>query len=79
MPREIGPDETVTTAIVRAVAERTGRDPMALACLGGVVDPDALEGLFDGPPGNGVESLTLVYEGRRVTVDADGVTVEDVA
>ena len=62
------PDESVTYAIVRAVAERSGVDPLELRPLYEVVNTEALEALFTADVG----SLTFPYEGYLVTVDADG-------
>lgn len=68
-------DETVCETVVYAVAERTGSDPSALEPLHSVVDPDALNRLFDrdqfmldGLP----TRVTFTYCGCEVVIDADG-------
>lgn len=67
-------DEHVSYAVVTAVAERSGLDPLALRPLYEVVDVEALDTLFAADVG----TLTFPYEGYLVTVHADGsVTVED--
>lgn len=78
MRRVVHPGERVTEAIVRAVADVTGRDPMDLQPLATAIDPDAVEALFPQSPGGDPRSLTFHYAGCRVTVDREAVTVEPV-
>lgn len=72
MEYEIGSDESVSTAVVRAVSAVEGVDHRSLRTLAEVLDPDALDTLFrsrhDGSsrPGG---CLTFVYSKCRVTVD----------
>lgn len=72
MESEIGIDERVSTAIVRAVSAVDGCEPSSLPQLAGVVDPDALDALFapqsDGTARTGGR-LSFVYGDCRVTVD----------
>ena len=72
MEYEIGPDESVSTAVVRAVSAVNGRDPLSLRPLTEVLDPDALDRLFgsrhDGAP-RLAGRLTFVYSKCCVTVD----------
>ena len=72
MEYEIGADESVSTAVVRAVSAVEGRDPRSLRPLTDVLDPDALNDLFgsrsDGTSRPGGR-LTFVYSECRVTVD----------
>lgn len=64
-----------STSVVGAVAEAKGVAAVDLSPLHDVVDPDALDALFDDRFGG---TVTLRYEDRRVTVYADGeVAVED--
>jgi hypothetical protein len=69
---EIGPGESVSTAVVRAVSAVEGREPCALRPLAEVVDPAALDSLFDprddGAPRTGGR-LSFVYNGCYVTID----------
>lgn len=69
---ELGPDERVSAAVVRAVSAVEGRDPGSLRPLADVVDPAALDSLFDprsdGTPRTGGR-LSFVFSGCRVTVD----------
>jgi hypothetical protein len=69
---EIGSDEPVSSAVVRAVSAVDGREPTSLPPLGNVVDTDALDGLFaarlDGSARSGGR-ISLVYTGYRITVD----------
>lgn len=72
MEYEIGTDESVSTAVVRAVSAVEGRAPRLLRPLAEVLDPDALDTLF-GSRGDGISRaggrLTFVYSKCRVTVD----------
>lgn len=72
MECEIGADESVTKAIVRAVSVLENCDPLSLRPLSEVVDPDALNDLFgaqpDGTPRPG-GSLALVYSDCHVTIE----------
>lgn len=72
MESDIGIDERVSTAIVRAVSAVDGREPRSLPPLAGVVDPDALDTLFapqpDGTARTGGQ-LSFVYGNCRVSVD----------
>lgn len=72
MEYDIGTDEPVSTAVVRAVSAVEGREPGSLRPLAEVLDSDALDTLF-GPRGDGTPRpggrLTFVYSNCRVTVD----------
>lgn len=66
-----------TEAIVEAVADREGCEATELdPPLYGVIDPDALERLFE-PADRPEGRVTFPYNGYRVVVTADGdVAVE---
>lgn len=66
--------EEPSTAIVEAVAATTGRDSSALSPLHEHIDTEALDALltFGADPDAQRLSLSFVYEGVEVTVDADG-------
>ena len=72
MEYEIGADESVSRAVVRGVSAVEGRDPRALRPLSDVLDPDALDALFearyDGRPRIGGQ-LSFIYSNCAVTVD----------
>lgn len=72
MEYEITSDESISTAVVRAVSAVEGRDPSGLHLLTDVLDPDALDMLFD-PKFDGTSRsggrLSFVYSQCRVTVD----------
>lgn len=72
MECEIGSDESISTAVMRAVSAVEGRDPLSLRPLTDVLDPDALDRLFaarhDGTARRG-GSLSFVYSKCRVTVE----------
>lgn len=74
------PSKSVTAAVVEAVAIHRDVDPTSLEPpLHDVVDTDALETLF-APTRQGSRSgtVTFVYDGLEVTVDAGGtVDVDD--
>ncbi|MUV57722.1 hypothetical protein GJ632_11135 [Halogeometricum sp. CBA1124] len=72
MEYEIGPEESVSEAVVRAVSAVEGRKPCSLRPLADVVDPTALDSLFDprddGTPRTGGR-LSFVYNDCCVTID----------
>ncbi|WP_277555704.1 HalOD1 output domain-containing protein [Halobaculum limi] len=72
MEYEIGADESVSTAVLRAVSAVEGREPRTLRPLADVVDPAALDTLFDprydGTPRTGGR-LSFVYNECYITVD----------
>lgn len=78
MRRSIRAGESVTEVIIRAVADQTNREPTALRPLGETIDPDALDSLFTRSSEEAVESLTLIYEGCRITIGTDTVTVQEI-
>lgn len=62
-------DESVTEAVVAAVAEAEGADPTDLDPLFGVIDPDALEALV----APGIDGhVAFDYHGHRVVVEGTG-------
>lgn len=71
--------ERLSEAVVGAVAEATGEDPTSMRPLYEVVDPDALDRLFE--PGSTpsrqspVGRVSFRYNGCDVTVHADGRTM----
>ena len=69
---EIGVNESVSTAVVRAVSAVEGREPRLIPPLPHVLDPDALDALFDTRPNGGSRiggRLAFVYSNCYVTVD----------
>ncbi len=72
MEYEIGAEESVSTAVVRAVSAVEGRKPCSLRPLADVVDPTALDSLFDprydGTPRTGGR-LSFVYSDCCITID----------
>lgn len=72
MESEIGCDESVSTAVIRAVSAVEGRKPESLPPLTDVLDPDALDLLFD-PRADGEARaggrVSFVYSRCRVTLD----------
>ena len=69
---EIRPGESVSTAVVRAVSAVEGREPCSLRPLADVIDPTALDSLFDprydGTPRTGGR-LSFVYNDCCITID----------
>ncbi|WP_336021843.1 HalOD1 output domain-containing protein [Halobellus salinisoli] len=69
---EIGVNESVSAAVVRAVSAVEGREPCSLRPLACVLDTDALDALFEsranGQPRTG-GCLSFVYSGCRVSID----------
>jgi len=67
--------EPATFNVVNTVAETKGVSPEDLTPLADVIDPDALEALFESPSDHRQE-LRFEYEGCTVIVTNDtGVTV----
>jgi hypothetical protein len=65
-----------SAAVVEAVAEASGTEPLALPPLYDAIDPDALDALF-GPSSGGTQStvgtIEFVYAGTTVELsDAEG-------
>ena len=82
MEYDIGSDEPVSMADIRAVSAVDGREPASLPPLGNIVDTDALNSLFeprlDGSSRPGGR-LSLVYNGYRITVDnSESLTITPV-
>lgn len=69
--------ELPSEAVLRAVADVTGRDLLALSPLYAVVDPDAVDAIFRHRPAGGSSEtiLRFVYEERGVCVTHDEVRV----
>ena len=82
MEYELEENESVNTAVVRAVSIVDGREPSSLPLLNSVVDPDALNRLFgptasDEPRPGGL--VRFVYDRYLVTVEnGEYITVEPV-
>jgi hypothetical protein len=65
--------ESVSLAVVDAVAAVTGRRPTALPPLADCIETDALDALFGSPPdATTTRLLTFRYAGCTVTVGGDG-------
>lgn len=78
---EIGPDERASEAVVRAVGAVTGRSPLELDPLFEVVDPDALDALFEPPPDEEARTdvrVTLRLGGCEVTIEGRRMRIRDV-
>jgi hypothetical protein len=67
-------DGSASVTVVRAVAQARGVEPTELSDrLNDVLDPDALDRLFPGPPVEGTVAFPL--EGCTVTVRGDATVV----
>ncbi|WP_424019989.1 HalOD1 output domain-containing protein (plasmid) [Halorientalis pallida] len=64
-------DGSISYALVRKVAAEKGVDPAALTPLHEVIDPDALEAMFDDADGSTLRNgqVTFNYEGFTVEID----------
>lgn len=71
MEYEIGRNESVSTAVVRAVSAVDGREPRFLPPLTDVLDPDALDRFFgpqsDGEPRSG-DRVSFIYDHCSITI-----------
>ncbi|MFW5920057.1 MAG: HalOD1 output domain-containing protein [Halanaeroarchaeum sp.] len=63
-------------AVVEAVADRKGVDPVEVGPLAYEIDPDALDSLVDSMDSG---TITFPFEGLEVEVDADGEVSIDAA
>lgn len=80
METEIGVDESVSTAVLRAVSAVIGRKPGSLQPLTDVIDPDALDALFDPQPNDTLRTggrISFNYSSCRITIDnGEFLTIE---
>ncbi|MBB6645019.1 hypothetical protein H5V44_01665 [Halobellus sp. MBLA0160] len=65
------------TAVIESVAAATGCDPVTIGPLHDSVDPDALDALIrsDGATDTDTVTVSLYFEGRRVTVHSTGEVI----
>ncbi|SEG58790.1 HalOD1 output domain-containing protein [Halobellus limi] len=72
------PDASATVSVVRAVAEVEDVTPGDLPVLGDVIDPEALDGVFEGDQrvGRSTARLSFDYCGYTVTVTDDVVALD---
>ena len=71
MRRDIGPSESVSEAVVRAVSSAEDRPPKALPSLYGVVNPEALDDLFSDesrPDADDTSQVSFRFSDSLVTV-----------
>lgn len=81
MVHRIDETESVTVAVVGAVAEAVGCDPLEVESLYESVDPEAVESLFETTPSgtNRTGTVTFSVHNCLVTlIDGDRVRVEPV-
>ena len=71
------PDASATVSVVRAVSEVEDVNPGDLPVLSDVIDPEALDGVFDTGQrvGRSNARLSFDYYGYTVTVTEDVVTL----
>lgn len=70
------PGEAPSEAVVLAVSNLTGTDPLELDPLYHVIDPDTLDAVFERGPEGGVEAeITIEFNGCTATVTHDTVHV----
>lgn len=79
---QIDPDESVSTAVVRAVSALEGVDPRSLRPLAEVLDPESLDSLFapthDDTPRRGGR-VSFVYAGYEIAVEnAEFLTLDPI-
>lgn len=80
MEAEIGAKEPVSEAVIRAVSAVTGQQSGSLQPLNQVIDPQALDALFDSPS-NDVHhpsaGFSFIYSSCRITIDnRESLTIE---
>jgi hypothetical protein len=72
MEYDIGRDESVSQAVVRAVSAVEGRKPDSLPPLANVLNTDALDALFDARPDGAARTggrVSFVYSNCRLAID----------
>ncbi|MFD1585410.1 HalOD1 output domain-containing protein [Halorientalis brevis] len=75
----VGESEAVSEAVVRLVATVDETDPLELPPLARVLDPDAVDAVFEPAPGRaGTASRTLTFSYAGYTVTVDGTESEQV-
>ncbi|WP_164471144.1 HalOD1 output domain-containing protein [Halorubrum sp. CSM-61] len=65
-------DTPPSVRVVESVADALETAPEELGPLYEAIDPDALDRLFESPHRFASGRVTFAFEGRTVTVDADG-------
>ena len=63
---------TPVVAVVSAIADAAGTDPLELPPLSNAIDPEALNDLVDFERDSGLESISFEYVGYDVVVSGDG-------
>lgn len=72
-----GFDASPAESVIAAVAEVTGQSPLEMEPLAEVIDPDALDSLFDSTDDRSASTtVTFGYCGLQVTMTADSVQVD---
>ena len=78
--------EGLTTTIIRSVSAVTGQPPQELGPLYDVIDPDALEDVFDKPRRNASEHcgmyVSFTFASCKIAISWDGeirITPQDVS
>ena len=68
---DVNANETVSEAVIRAVANEQDVDPVEMdACLYDVIDPHVLDAVFqDRDAGGGERRVSFTFDGYRVAVD----------
>lgn len=73
---DVLPGSSISTAVVQAIAEHEGIDPVELPPLHEAIDPDALDALFEGRTQTSDGTVTFTVREYQVTVHGrDRVTV----
>ncbi|QSG03030.1 HalOD1 output domain-containing protein [Natranaeroarchaeum sulfidigenes] len=69
---ELDGDTETSTAVIEAVAETAGCDPLDLDPLGTYVSPDAIDALFTDSRRNPDATVSFFYGDHQVVVRSDG-------
>ncbi|MCL9814012.1 HalOD1 output domain-containing protein [Natranaeroarchaeum aerophilus] len=70
---ELDADTETSTAVIEAVAETAGCDPLDLEPLGTYVNPDALDALSTGSQGKLDATVSFLFGDHYVVVRSDGI------
>lgn len=78
MRRQLRSSDNLCEVIIRAVADQTDQDPLDLSPLGKFIEVEAIDPIFTRSSETGRVRLVLLYEGCKVVIERDAVTVEPI-
>ena len=76
--REINDGESVAVAVVKAVADATGKPTEDLEPLHDSIPTDPLDELFHRSGNDDVDALAFTYENCRISISPGSVSIEQI-